>query len=146
MYYYDDRQHPIYTAYHAFLEGDTEKVTELQKGMQHMLSVWLKHADSGKSAYQISQATGLSSVLCSELKRIRIRHKRQNRSCAKYFAEDFLRVLPHEEYISVSEISRRMNCSPSIVSSHLQRLEEKQKVQKEIKYTRSGKATTWKAL
>lgn len=37
MYYYDDRQHPVYVAYRAFLEGDTEKVTELQEDMQLML-------------------------------------------------------------------------------------------------------------
>lgn len=146
MFQYDDRQHPVYIAYHASLEGDVSKVTELPEGMQLMLNTWLKHAESGMSAYQISKATGLSSVFCAELRRIRIRQKRRNKRCAKYFAEDFLRVIPHEESISISEISRRMNCSPNLVSSHMQRLEEKQKVQKEIKYTKSGKVTVWRAL
>lgn len=146
MFQYDDRQHPVYVAYHASLEGDVSKVTELSEDMQLMLNTWLKHAESGMSAYQISKATGLSSVFCSELKRIRIRHKRQNKSCVKYFAEDFLKVLPHEEYVSISEISRRMNCSPNLVSSHMQRLEAKQKAQKEVKYTKTGKVTVWRAL
>lgn len=146
MYYYDDRQHPIYTAYRACLEGDAAKVTELSEDMQLMLNKWLKHADSGKSAYQISQATGLPSVFCAELKRIRKMHKRQRRYAVKYFAEDFLRAIPHEEYVSISEISRRMDCSPSLVSSHMQRLKAKQKVQKETKYTKSGKVTVWRAL
>lgn len=146
MYHYDDRQHPIYVAYYALLEGDAAKVTELPEGMQYMLNTWLRHSDSGKSAYQISKATGLSSVFCAELKRIRIRHKRQNRSSAKYFAEDFLQVIPHEESISISEISRRVNCSPSLTSSHMQSLEKKQRVTKEIKYTKAGKVTVWKAL
>ena len=146
MYYYDDRQHPIYVAYRACLDGDAAKVTELSEDMRHMLNAWLKHAESGQSAYQIAQATGLSSVLCAELKRIRKRYKRQNRSSAKYFAEDFLKVLPHEEYVSISEISRRVNCSPSLTSSHMQSLEKKQKVQKETKYTKSGKVTVWRAL
>lgn len=146
MYYFDDRQHPVYVAYRAFLEGDVSKVTELSADMQLMLNKWLKHAANGKSAYQISQATGLPSVFCAELRRIRKRHKRQGRYAVKYFAEDFLKVIPHEDNISVFEISRRMDCSPSLVSSHMQRLEAKQKVQKETKYTKSGKVTVWRAL
>lgn len=149
MYHYDDRQHPIYVAYRAYLDGDNSKLSDLSKDMQEMLDMWLKSPNYSKSAYQISQETGLSSVLCSELKNIRKRHKRHKRDekHIKYFAEDFIKVLSNEkDGISVYEISRRVNCSSTIAGAHMQNLERRKQAIKEIKYTRSGKVTAWKAL
>lgn len=139
---YYDKYHPVYIAYTAMLNGDDSKIKKLPADIQQMLNTGIKYLDSGLSAYQCAQITGLPSAFHAELKRIKNKHNKQGTYKIKYFAEDFLNVLSQEENISVKEIAGKVGCSPAIAATHISKLKRLKKVE----YAMSGKVTILKAV